>query len=114
MDVNVEQRGRLTIVLIIGSLDALNSQSLTAKFNEQIAGGGVNLVVDLSKLDYTSSAGLRALLGALKASRSKGGDLRLAAVQDGVHKVMELSGFTSILKFFPTVDEALKSFGPNQ
>lgn len=111
MEVDVEQRERLTILQIAGSLDALTSQTLTSKLSELVSGGRVNLVADLSKLEYTSSAGLRALLGGLKDSRSKGGDLRLASVKDGVRKVMELSGFTSILKFFPTVDEALKSFG---
>ena len=44
-------------------------------------------------------------------ARSRGGDVRLAAVRDNVRKVLELSGFTSILKLFPDVDAAVASFG---
>ena len=110
MDVKTEPRGQVMIVSIIGSLDATTSQALTNSLSTFINAGNVHLVIDLSALDFTSSAGLRALLGALKDCRSKNGDLRIAAVQKEVRKVMELSGFTSILKFFNTVAEGVASF----
>ena len=69
------------------------------------------LVADLGGVSYTSSAGLRALLAILKAVRHKKGDLRLACVQPNVHKVLEMSGFTSIFKLFEDVDAAVASFG---
>ena len=50
------------------------------------------------------------LLGAIKETRSLGGDLRLAGVQPDVLKVLNLSGFTNILKMFATVDEAVTSY----
>ena len=62
-------------------------------------------------MDYTSSAGLRVLLGTVKRARSGGGDLRLAGPNPDVRKVLDLSGFTGILKVFETVDDALASFG---
>jgi anti-anti-sigma factor len=78
---------------------------------EQIQAGRVKLVGDLTGVDYTSSAGLRALLASVKDSRSNGGDLRLAGIQKNVHKVLEMSGFTSILKSFANVEQAVASFG---
>ena len=53
---------------------------------------------------------LETLLAALKEARQLGGDIRLAAAQAGVEKVLKISGFMSILKFYPSVDEALTSF----
>jgi anti-anti-sigma factor len=61
-------------------------------------------------VDYTSSAGLRVLLGAIKDTRALGGDIRLAGIQPDVQKVLNLSGFTNILKVFDTLDEATASF----
>ena len=61
-------------------------------------------------VNYTSSAGLRSLLGTVKSCRQAGGDLRMAAVQPQVHRVLEISGFTSILNLFPDVDHAVASF----
>ena len=47
----------------------------------------------------------------MKEARSRGGDIRLAEVRENVRKVLELSGFTSILKLFPDIDSAVASFG---
>lgn len=110
MDLLVEQRGAVTVVAVIGSVDALTADDLVAAFKEQIEKGNAQLVADLGGVDYASSAGLRALLIALKESRQQGGDLRLAAVQKGVHRVLDLSGFTSIVKMYPAVDDAIASF----
>ena len=111
MDVTVEPRGATTVVRLVGSVDGLTAEGLQAKLLDQVAGGAVRLVGDLSGVGYTSSAGLRALLATLKAARSQGGDFRLAGVQPAVLKVLELSGFTSILRHFPDVDSAVQSFG---
>jgi anti-sigma B factor antagonist len=68
------------------------------------------VVADFSEVDYTSSAGLRVLLGTLKDARSAGGDLRLAGLRPEVLNVLELAGFTNILKVFETVEDAVESF----
>ncbi len=111
MDINVDHRGDVSVVAIVGSIDATNAPQLAAVLTEQIQAGKVKLVGDMSGVDYTSSAGLRALLASLKDSRTSGGDLRLAGTQKNVHKVLEMSGFTSILKSFPDVEQAVASFG---
>ena len=46
----------------------------------------------------------------MKQTRKEGGDFRLAALPEGVHKVIATAGFTSILKLFPDVGEAVESF----
>ncbi len=110
MELKHEERGKVTIVSVVGSLDAMTSPQLTEFFTKQLADGRYNLVADLAALDYTSSAGLRVLLNTTKEARQRGGDMRLAATQPNVKKVFELSGFTSILRFFPDVQSAVASF----
>ena len=100
----------VTVVSINGSLDALTAPELARHLSNQIAKGHVQLVADLAELEYTSSAGLRAILGAVKEARQQGGDLRLAAAQPEVGKLLNLSGFTSILKVFPELDPAVASY----
>lgn len=111
MEIRSEQREQVTVVSIDGSVDGLTAPSLAQSFRQLIAEGHVRLVADLSGVSYTSSAGLRALLEALKESRQRGGDLRLAAVQPDVYRVLDLSGFTGILKLYPDVGAAVASFG---
>jgi len=110
MDVTVERHGEIAVVLVSGSIDANTAPDLATALSGQIQQGSTRLVADFSAVAYTSSAGLRALLGTLKEARLNGGDFRLAAVRPGVFRVLELSGFTSILKYFPDVQGAVESF----
>lgn len=110
MEITVERRESITIVSIAGSVDGLTSADLSAAFREELGDGRVRLIGDFAGVDYTSSAGLRALLATVKQARSAGGDFRLASVMPPVHKVLEMSGFTTILKLYPDVELAIASF----
>ena len=111
MDITAKQIGSTTVVSIAGSVDALTAEQVTRFLGAELGQGRTHIVGDLSQVDFMSSAGLRAILATLKDSRQQGGDLRLAAAQPGVDKVLKMSGFTNILKTYPTVDEAVASFG---
>jgi anti-anti-sigma factor len=110
MDIKDRQVGDIVIVTLSGSIDALTAPKIAENISGLTSTGKIKLIVDFSGVDYTSSAGLRVLLGAVKETRSQGGDLRLAAVQPDVLKVLKLSGFTNILKLFEDVDSAVASF----
>ena len=110
MQIQIEQRAHVTVVAVAGSIDALTADTLTAALNEQVRAGHTRLVAAFDQVEYTSSAGLRVLLATLKEARQRGGDLRLAGVQDRVRGVLELSGFTSILKCYPSVAAAVESY----
>jgi anti-sigma B factor antagonist len=110
MNIQVERRAHVTVIAIVGSVDGATAPQLVASFREQVGGGFIDIVGDFSRVDYTSSAGLRALLETVKETRQRGGDLRLAAVQPDVRRVLDLAGFTHILKLYGDIDEAVASF----
>ena len=95
---------------IEGSVDGATAPALVASFRERIGEGGIRIVGDFSGVDYTSSAGLRALLETVKEARQRGGDLRLSAVQPDVRRVLDLAGFTHILKVYADTNEAVASY----
>ena len=110
MQIEVERRGTVTVARVQGNVDGMTSAELNRVLGGEVAEGGHQMVVSLEGVDYTSSAGLRVLLAVVKEARGRGGDVRLAGVRDNVRKVLELSGFTSILKLYPDVTAAAKSF----
>jgi anti-anti-sigma factor len=110
MEISDRQINGITVIALTGSIDALTAPAITESITGIISRGEIKLVADFHGIDYTSSAGLRVLLGAVKETRSRGGDLRLAAVQPDVMKVLKLSGFTNILKLYDNVDSALASY----
>ena len=110
MDIKDKQVDGVTIITLAGSIDAMTAPKITEFIQGHIAKGNTKLVADLSSVDYTSSAGLRVLLGAIKETRAQSGDLRLTGVQHDVLKVLNLSGFTNILKMFDNLDAAIASY----
>lgn len=110
MKTEVRQENAITVVAVSESVDALTAADLTRTISDQIAGGHINMVVDLGGVEFMSSAGLRTLLGAVKESRSAGGDLRIVSTNPGVDKVLKMSGFHNIAKVFTSATEAVASF----
>lgn len=109
--ITVTQQNTVCVVGITGSIDALTADQLVTALGDQLRAGNSRLVADFGAVEYTSSAGLRVLLTTLKDARQRGGDLRLAAIRPNVKQVLDLSGFTSILKCFADVPAAVTSFG---
>lgn len=110
MHIHIQPRDGIAIVAISGSVDGLTAETLLTTLQAHVEDGHTRLVVDLAAVEYTSSAGLRALLATVKEARRRGGDLRLAQINPNVRKVLELSGFVTILKIFAEVDEAVESY----
>lgn len=110
MNIDIRSVTNIAVVTIVGSVDGSTADDLQSALRGYVADGHTQLVADLEGVDYTSSAGLRALLATVKDARQHGGDLRLAQIKPNVLKVLELSGFTSILKIYPDVDVAVASF----
>ncbi|MEO1290951.1 MAG: STAS domain-containing protein [Chloroflexota bacterium] len=100
----------ILVLSLSGSLDAITYDEATAHFNTLTNEGHSNLVLNLAKLEYVSSAGVRVLLGAIKNARRTGGDLRLADVSGQVFDTLEIAGITSIVKYYDGVDVAVASY----
>ncbi len=111
MQIEITSREGATVVAIQGSVDGLTAADLLASLGGEVRAGKTKLVADLRAVEFMSSAGLRAVLATVKDARQQGGDFRLAGVRPDVWKVLNLSGFTSIVKIFPDVEAAVASFG---
>ena len=95
MTINSKMNGTTLEVALEGRLDTMTAPELEAKLNKTMD-GAESLVLDFSKLDYISSAGLRVLLAAHKAMAGKGG-MKVTKVNEIVAEVFEVTGFADIL-----------------
>ena len=69
-------------------------------------------VLDLSRVNYISSVGLRVLMLAAKEMNAEQRKIAIAAPQSVVREILEISRFNMILAIFPSVREALEQFSP--
>ncbi|WP_321971894.1 STAS domain-containing protein [Paratractidigestivibacter sp.] len=59
---------------------------------------GSELVIDLTTVDYVSSAGLRVILGAKKRADAAGGTFAVANLCDDVREVFEITGLADVVE----------------
>ena len=84
MEIAKKEKDGIIIVSFMGRLDAASAGDTEAELNGLIS-KGVKLLVDLSKLEYISSAGLRVLLVAAKQIRSNNGKMCLCELNESVN-----------------------------
>ncbi len=89
-----EGSGTLTLKLS-GRLDTVTAPELEAELGEKLEGVR-ELTLDMTGLQYISSAGLRVLLAAQKRMNRQG-QMRLTGVGEAVMEVFEVTGFADIL-----------------
>ena len=95
MTINKTLNGNELTVALEGRLDTTTAPDLEKDLKASL--DGVNtLILDFSKLDYISSAGLRVLLSAQKTMNAKGG-MKVTNVNEIVNEVFEVTGFSDIL-----------------
>ena len=95
MNISKEVNGTDLKIALEGRLDTMTAPELEAELNQNAA-NAESLIMDFSKLDYISSAGLRVLLTAHKAMAAKGG-MKITNVNEIVQEVFEVTGFADIL-----------------
>lgn len=83
------------IVAIEGRLDTITAPDLENELKSSLE-GVTALTIDLGKLDYISSAGLRVLLSAQKKMNVQG-EMKLVNVNETIMEIFEVTGFSDIL-----------------
>ena len=111
MKTEVRHEKEVTVIAVSGDVDALTAPDLARAIVDQIAEGHVYLVIDLTSVEAMSSAGLQTLLGAVKETRSHGGDLRVRITDPNIDNVLKISGFHSVARVFTSEADALAGFG---
>ena len=106
MEISERKVGSVCIVGLNGRLDSGTSDTLAQRLHHLIDGGERRLVIDLEKLDYISSTGLRVLLVAAKRLKAVDGRIVLSSLKPHILEVFEIAGFKSIFPIYGNVDEA--------
>ena len=95
MTITKNMNGTTLEIALEGRLDTMTAPELDTELNRNMP-AAESLVLDFSKLEYISSAGLRVLLSAHKVMSCKGG-MKVTNVNEIVQEVFEVTGFSDIL-----------------
>lgn len=111
MNIGTKLVGDKLIATLSGRLDSLTAPEFDAWFGDRLAAGDNRLILDLTALNYISSAGLRSLLAAAKQSKTVSGKIVLCGLSGTVAEVFTMSGFLTIFTVVATPEEALRAMG---
>lgn len=106
-----QQLRRCDLFRIGGRIDSESAPTFEQELRGVLADDRYKFVLNLNKVDYTSSAALRVLINvARECRRFNRGDVRLAEVNDRVEKVLDLAGLKELFKLYASEAEAVGSF----
>lgn len=113
IQLSVKQAGannNISVIKVGGYIDTTTSAELEHSLDSLLDSNSYNIVIDLTNVDYISSAGWGLFISEIKGIREKGGDLKLVNMIPDVYEVFELLEFHYILKAFDSLDEAMADF----
>jgi anti-sigma B factor antagonist len=108
LDVQTRQADNgVTVVAPTGRLDVAGAPALKDAIAEVVKSGPSRIVIDMEGVSFVDSTGLGSVIAVLKQIRSSQGELRLAAPNQQVRVVLELTTLDRVFPYFATVEEAL-------
>ena len=111
METKEELVAEATFLAISGRLDSETAREFEVTLTATLDRGVRALALDLSGLEYVSSAGLRVLLLAAKCAKADAAPFTVFGLQPQVAKVLEVSGFAKILPIAGDREDALAAVG---
>ncbi len=98
-----------SVLAVKGRLDTKTVEKFSARCATWIDASRANVVLDLSGLEYVSSAGLSSILGAAKRAQARNGRLAIAGLKGLVKEIFAISGFETVLPTYPDVETVIKT-----
>jgi anti-sigma B factor antagonist len=108
MQLTKQMRGDVTVITLDGSLDSGTAPTVQADLERLVPEGGMT-VLDLSKMSYMSSAGLRVLLLVQRRAQAAGARVALARLSPDVREVMAATGFLDFFAVSDTVEQGVEA-----
>jgi anti-sigma B factor antagonist len=112
MDLDIQQNGHVCTLKLKGRLVSGEPVAqFENAFQSALADGYIFLILDLEALPYIDSSGIGSVVNALRQSTKVGGNARLVNPSSFVTKTFKMVGILSLFGVYPTVAEALDSYG---
>ncbi len=111
MEVSTQQFKHCDLVTVKGRVDSATAPKFLEAMEALTNESRFKIVIDMSGLEYMSSAGFRALIATQRNCKKFGrGEVVLALVPETIHSALELAGFTTLFEVFDDMTKAVGHF----
>jgi anti-sigma B factor antagonist len=108
MEIHLRTTKQTQVIELNGELDEQSAPQAQTSILP-LATPGCKIVLDMSKVTFMSSAGLRLLLQVYRAIAGKGGKVVLVGLSDNLADTMSITGFLDLVAHYPTLEAGLKA-----
>ncbi|HBF40753.1 MAG TPA: anti-sigma factor antagonist [Anaerolineaceae bacterium] len=109
MEIENTQFKHCDLIKVTGRVDSSTAPRLAEAINNILDAGRFKIVLDLTKLEFISSAGLRVLISTQKTcKRYNRGEVVIAGMPEYIKSVFDLAGFTPLFRLF---DDSISAVG---
>ncbi|HUS84236.1 MAG: STAS domain-containing protein [Anaerolineales bacterium] len=110
MEITVKGYKRVTVMTVTGRVDSVTYGEFESSLQAEMEQGRVNVALDLSGVEFMSSAGLRVLVNARKTVKNAGGRIVIAQPSPQVTETLEIAGLEILFEQFPDRETAIAAF----
>ncbi len=111
MEITTQEFKHCDLLKVKGRVDSATAAEFSKALDKITDSARFKIALDMSELEYMSSAGFRALLATQRnCKRYNRGELVLIKVPERIREALELAGFTELFKTFDDTVEAVGSF----
>jgi anti-sigma B factor antagonist len=108
MEIDIKTQADITIVELDGDIDANTAPNVQEKVLPAVETSG-KILLNMTKVPYMSSAGLRTLLSLYRQVSAKDGKLVLIGLSEEIKDTMSITGFLDFFTTCETMDEGLET-----
>lgn len=102
----ISEQKQIWRVATKGRLDQGLTPALEESLNRLLADGVIFLLVDMEKITYINSGGLRCLVSAWRKARQQDGNLVLCGLNERLQEIFAMVGFDKVFHIYPSRTEA--------
>lgn len=106
MDLAIEEYDKGVLILVDGDIDTLTASQLQSCLTSQLTDTSQVFIIDMAKVRYISSMGLRVFLSHLKRVKARGGYMVISGAGQLVIDVFRMSGFLEYFEMTTDLDSA--------
>lgn len=110
MSLKIEDKGKAKVVSLSGKMDVGLSMTVESELEELVDSGGINLILEISNVEYLSSSGIRVFIAIMRKIKDKQGKIVLADVPETIKKILRTVDLENLFEVYDSVDKALESF----
>jgi len=109
MSIQIQQHGSVYRIELEGPLDTAGTAAINAEFTAH-CNSKPNVIVDLGKVSYIASIGIRLLVTGAKAQSKIGGKMVLMRPDELARRILKTTGIDELMPVYENLQDATAAF----